>query len=69
MMLVEPGADEIEQVEPGARRQHRRMDHGLRDRLLRIGAELVVKDMDRAIANLEDIDVAGERSVGHERMR
>src|SRR3546814_11166405 len=59
IVLVEPGADNIEQLDPGAPRDGEGIDHELGDGLLLVGAGLVVEDMDLAVADLKHVDMAG----------
>src|SRR3546814_13888034 len=60
IVLVEPGADNIEQLDPGAPRDGEGIDHELGDGLLLVGAGLVVEDMDLDVADLKHVDIAGE---------
>ena len=45
---------------PGQTRERERVDHELFDRLVAARAGLVIEDMDHAIADLHDIDMAGD---------
>ena len=61
--LVEPGAFEVEEGQAGHQaREGERVNRELRDGLVRASVGLVVEDMDRTIAHLQEIDVAGDES-------
>lgn len=67
VVLIEPCTDEVIESQTGAPGERKRIDHQLRDGPLVVGARLVVEDMDRAVANLQDIDVARERDIDFDR--
>ena len=58
--LIEPGADKV--IEPQARSPGERqgIHHELGDRLIVHRVRLVVEDMDAAVPDLHEIDVAGQ---------
>ena len=60
LLLVEPGALDVEESEAGEARERERVERELRDRLVGAGVRLVVENVHRAVADLEKIDVAGE---------
>ncbi len=70
LLLVEPGAFDIEQLEAGDELgECERVDGELRDRPVGSGVGLVVENMDGSVAHLEEIDVPGEaprRAFGQE---
>ena len=65
--VVEPGAGEVEETQAGASGEGQGIDHELGDRPLMVGARLVVQDVDAAVADLQDVDMAGDRASGVER--
>ena len=67
MAVIEPGAGEVKEAQAGAARERQGIDHELGDRPFVDGARFVVEDMDTAVADLEDIDVAGDRVSGVDR--
>src|SRR5262249_35135239 len=60
VVLIEPSADEV--IEPKARPpgKRQRIHHELGDGLVPHRVRLIVEDMDAAVADLDEIDVAGE---------
>jgi hypothetical protein len=65
--VVKPGTGEVEEAQAGAPRECQGIDHELGDRPLVDSAWFVVEDVDAAVADLQDIDVAGDRLSGVER--
>ena len=65
--VVEPGAGEVKEAQAGASGERQGIDHELGDRPLVDGARFVVEDVDAAVADLQDIDVAGDRGSGVDR--
>jgi hypothetical protein len=63
LLLVEPGALEIEQRNTGQVRERERIDGELRERLIRRRIRLVIQDVDRAVAYLHEVDMAGEDAL------
>lgn len=63
VMFIEPGADEIEEPKARAPGESERVDHELRDGSLQTRVGLVVKDVHRAVTDLQYVDVPGQRSV------
>ena len=63
LMLVKPRAFKVEQRNAGEMRKRQRVDRELRERLVggRIG--LVVEYVNGAVADLNEIDVAGNRTL------
>ena len=66
VVLVEPGADKVIEPEACASRECQGIDHELSDGLFLVGARLVVEDVDRAVADLEHVDVPSQRGVGRD---
>ena len=64
LLLVEPRALDIEKAKAGQARERQRIERELRDRLVRSGVRLVIEDVDGAVADLEEVDVAGEDARG-----
>ena len=60
LLLVEPSAFDVKQPEAGEPRERERIDRELRDRLVGAGVRLVIEDVHGAVADLQEIDVAGE---------
>ena len=61
LLLVEPGAFDIEQFETWcAAGKGKRVNGELSDRLIRSGRRLVVENVKRAVSNLQKIDMAGQ---------
>jgi hypothetical protein len=56
--LIEPRADAVIEPETGAPRERQGIDHELGDRLVSDGIRLVDEDMDPAVPDLHEIDVA-----------
>lgn len=67
VVFIEPGAGEVIQAQAGAPGERQRVNHKLGDGSLPHGLGLVVKDVDRAVADLQEVDVAGQGCVGRER--
>ena len=65
--IVEPGTGEVKETQAGAAREREGIDHELGNRPLMDGARFVVEDMDAAIADLQHVNVAGDRPSGYER--
>ena len=65
--VVEPGAGEVKEAQAGASGERQGIDHELGDRPLMVGARFIVQDVDTAVADLQDVDVAGDRRSGVER--
>jgi hypothetical protein len=63
LMLIEPRALEIERRNAGELRERECVDRRLRERLVGDRAGLIVEDVDRAIAHLHEIDVAGDSAL------
>ena len=64
--LIKPGADKVIEPEAGPAGQRQGIDHELGNGLVPDRVRLVVEDMDPAIADLHEIDVAGQRGLGGE---
>ena len=62
--VVEPGADKVEEAQAGATGERQGIDHELGDWPLVDGTRFVVEDVDTAVADLQNIDVAGDRGSG-----
>ena len=63
-VFVEPGALDVEELETGNEaREGEGIDGELRDWLVGAGVGLVVEDMDRAIADLQKVDMSGDRDA------
>ena len=60
LLLVEPRALDIKKPNASQARQGKGVERELRDRLIRSGVGLVIKDVDSAVAHLKEVDVAGE---------
>ena len=60
LLLVEPRAFDIEQAQAGQPSERKRIQGQLRDRFIGARVGLVVEDVHRAVADLDEIDVAGE---------
>jgi hypothetical protein len=58
--LVEPRALKVEERDAGHVREGKRVDRELRERLVGARVRLVVEDVDRAVPDLQEIDVAGD---------
>ncbi len=67
VVLIEPGADKVEEPEAGASLECQGVDHELGDRSLAHGIGFVVKDVDRAASELEEVDVTAEGSLRDKR--
>ena len=70
LMLVEPGAFDVEKLEPGgAPRQRKRVDGELGNRLVRLSVGLVVENMDGSVSHLKEINVPGDHAgrIAHAR--
>ena len=65
--VVEPGAGEVKEAQAGASGERQGIDHELGNRPLAVGARFVVEDVDAAVADLQDVDVAGNRLSSFER--
>ena len=66
--LIKPGTDKVIEPQSGSPGEGQRIDHELGDGLFSDGVRLVVEDMDPAITDLEEINVAGERGPGERGM-
>ena len=64
LVLVEPGAFDVEEAKPGEPGEREGIDGELRERAVGAGVGLVVEDMHRAVADLQKIDMAGDGLVG-----
>ena len=64
LVLVEPGAFDVEQAKAGEPGERQGVDGELRERAVGAGVGLVVENMHRAIAHLQKIDMAGDGLVG-----
>ena len=64
LLLVEPRALDIKKSQSRQARQSKRVERELRDRLVGAGVGLVIKNMNGTIADLEEVDVAGEDARG-----
>ena len=64
LLLVEPRALDIEEPQSRQARERQRIERELRDRLVGPRVRLVIKNMDGAVAHLEEVDVAGEDARG-----
>ena len=65
LLLVEPRALDVEQLEARHEpRERERVDRELRDRLVGARIRLVIEDVHGAVAHLQKVDVAGDRSLG-----
>ena len=60
LVLVEPRALDIEETQPGEPGQRECVDRELREGAVRARVGLVVKDMHRAVAHLQKVDMAGD---------
>ena len=60
LILVKPGALDVEQAQPGEPGKREGIDRELRERAVGAGVGLVVEDMHRAVADLQKIDMAGD---------
>ncbi len=67
VMLIEPGADKVEESQAGASLECQGVDHELGDRSLAHGVWFVVEDVDRAASELEKVDVPGEGGLRDKR--
>ena len=65
--VVEPGAGEVKEAQAGASGERQGIDHELGDGTLMDGARFIVEDVDTAVADLQNINVAGDRPSGYER--
>ena len=65
--IIEPGTGKVKETQAGASGKCEGIDHELGDRPLVGGAGFVVEDVDAAVANLEHVDVAGDRGSNIER--
>lgn len=63
LLLVEPGAFEIEERNTGQVRQCERVDRKLRERFVGLCVRFVVEQVDRSVADLHEINVAGDRTL------
>ena len=65
LVLVEPGALDVEQTQAGKPGERQGIDGELRERAVGAGVGLVVEDMHRAVADLQKVGMAGDgRSAG-----
>ena len=63
LLLIEPGAFEIEQRDAGELRERKRVNRKLREGLVGGRVGFVIEDVDRAISDLETVDVAGDDTL------
>jgi len=64
LLLVEPRALDIKEPQSHKARERERIERELRDRLVGARVRLVIKNMNGTIADLEEVDVAGEDARG-----
>src|SRR5207253_1720883 len=65
LVFVEPGALDVEELETGdASRQPKRVDRELGNRRIGASVGFVVQDVDTPVPDLQEIDVARDRSLG-----
>ena len=65
--VIKPRAGEVKETQASASRERQRIDHELGNGPLVDGTRFVVEDVDAAVADLQDIDVAGDRSSSVDR--
>ena len=63
MSLIKPGADKVIEPEAGPAGQRQGIDHKLGNGLVPDRVRFVVEDMDASVADLHEIDVAGQRGL------
>ena len=63
VMLIEPRADKVEQPNTCAPRKGKGVCHQLRDWSFKSRLGLVVQYVDGVVANLQEVDMAGERLI------
>ena len=59
LVFVEPGALDIKETQPGEPGEREGVDGELREGAVRPGIGLVVEDMHGPVANLQEVDMAG----------
>ena len=64
LVFVEPGALDIKETQPGEPGERESIDGELRERSVCAGVGLVVEDMHGPVANLQEVDMAGNGLVG-----
>ena len=63
LLLVEPGALDVEEFEAGhADGERERIDRELRNRLVGSGIRFVIEDMHGVVSDLQEVDMAGDRA-------
>ena len=65
--VIKPRAGEVKETQASASRERQGIDHELGDRPLVDGARFIVKHVDAAVADLQNIDVAGDRGSSVDR--
>ena len=63
LVLVEPGALDVEEAKPGEPGEGQGIDGELRERAVGAGVGLVVENMHRAVPHLQKVDMAGDGLV------